>query len=82
MPYSAPVHQWNTIGVAVSIVSIRKEKSLIFSSLMHNCATFTAAVYINALQGTIGSGKHRHDALLSPCSPSEYSSCGVAVNIM
>jgi hypothetical protein len=30
---------------------------------MHNCATFTAAVYINALQGTIGF-KHRHDALL------------------
>jgi hypothetical protein len=36
---------------------------------MHNCATFTAAVYINALQGTYRSGKHRHDALLGPCSP-------------
>jgi hypothetical protein len=71
MPYSAPVHHGIlSCGVAVNYVISRKEKSLIFSSLMHNCATFTAAVYINALQ-LIGSGKHRHD-VTQPLFTVEY----------
>jgi hypothetical protein len=45
---------------------MQEEKSLIFSSLMHNYLRLLP-VYINALQG-VGIGKHRHDAF-SPCSP-------------
>jgi hypothetical protein len=46
--------------------SYMQEECLIFSSLMHNCATFDCCRSINALQARIGSGKHRRDALLRP----------------
>jgi hypothetical protein len=45
---------------------------------MHNCAT-SAAVYINALQGTYELW-HRHDALTQPLFTTVELSCGVAVN--